>query len=103
MQCVEQLHVVLKDKGLDAYGFNVNKGDEVIIGLYYKRCGQKESSYKLFNEEGHAFIYSNWVIASKFAMTHATHKLKGGRPMYNLLHSSLKQIKVVLVDGDPSN
>jgi hypothetical protein len=43
VQCVEWLHVVLEDKDPNAYGFSVNKGDEVIIGLYYKRCGQKES------------------------------------------------------------
>jgi len=57
----------------------------------------------LLSEESHAFIYSNWVIASKFVMTHATHKLKGGRLVYNLPHSSLEKIKAVLVDGDPDN
>jgi hypothetical protein len=39
------------------YGFSVDKGDEVVIGLYYKRCGCKESTYELLNEEGYAFIY----------------------------------------------
>jgi hypothetical protein len=51
-------------------------------------------------EEGHAFIYSNWVITNKFAMTQANHKLKGGKPMYNLPTNSLKHIKVILVEND---
>ncbi len=33
------------------YGFSVDKGDEVVIGLYYKQCGCKESTYELLNEE----------------------------------------------------
>ncbi len=37
IQCVEQLHVVQKDKGPYAYGFSVDKGDEVVIGFYYKQ------------------------------------------------------------------
>jgi hypothetical protein len=35
------------------------KGDEIVIGLYYKKCGCKESTYELLNENGNAFIYSN--------------------------------------------
>jgi hypothetical protein len=50
--------------------------------------------------KGHAFIYSNWVIASKFAMTQANHKLKGGKPMYKLPTNSLEQIKAILVEND---
>jgi hypothetical protein len=103
VQCVEQLHVVQEDKGLDAYGFSVDKGDEVVIGFYYRKCRHKESSYELLSEEGHAIIYSNWVIVNKFAMTHATHKLKGGKPIYNLPHSSLERIKDVLVKAYPNN
>jgi hypothetical protein len=26
-----------KDKGPNVYGFSVDKGDEVVIGLYYRR------------------------------------------------------------------
>jgi hypothetical protein len=50
VQCVEQMHIVQEDKGLDVYGFNVDKGDEVVIGLYYRWCGCKESTYELLNE-----------------------------------------------------
>ncbi len=41
VQCAKQLHVVQEDKGLDAYGFSVDKGDEVVTGFYYRRCGHK--------------------------------------------------------------
>jgi hypothetical protein len=44
-----------RDEGV----FSVDKGDEVVIGLYYKKCGCKESTYELLNENGHASIYSN--------------------------------------------
>jgi hypothetical protein len=33
-------------------------------------------------------------------MTQANHKLKGGKPMYNLPTNSLKHIKVILVEND---
>jgi hypothetical protein len=62
----------------------------VVIGFYYKQRMWKESSYELLTKKGHAFIYSNWVIASKFVMTQANHKLEGGKPMYNLPTNSLK-------------
>jgi hypothetical protein len=48
----------------------------------------------------YAFIYSNWVIVSKFAMVQSNHRLRGGKIIYNLLHSSLKQIKVTFVKND---
>jgi hypothetical protein len=62
--------------------------------------GGKKSSYELLTKEGHAFIYSNWVIVNKFAMTQANHKLKWGKLMYKLPSNSLKQIKVILVESD---
>ncbi len=58
------------------YGFSVDKGDEVVISLYYKLCGCKDPTYELLSEEGYAFIYSNWVIASKFAMVQPNHRFK---------------------------
>jgi hypothetical protein len=61
------------------------------------------SSYELLTKEGHAIIYSNWANSSKFAMTHATHKLKGGKPVYNLPHSSLERIKDVLIKVNLDN
>jgi len=87
---MQQMHIVQKDKRPNVYGFSVDKGDEVVIGLYYRQCGCKESTYELLNEKGYAFIYSNWVIISKFAMVQSNHKLRGGKIVYNLIHSSLE-------------
>jgi hypothetical protein len=94
---VEQLHVVQNDKGPYAYGSSVDKGDEMVIGFYYKQCKRNKSSYELLTKEGHPFIYSNWVIVSKFAMTQADHKLKGGKPKCNLPTNSFEHNKVILV------
>lgn len=50
VQCVEQMHIMQEDKGLYVYGFNVEKGDEVVIGLFYMWCGCKESTYEPLSE-----------------------------------------------------
>jgi hypothetical protein len=47
--------------------------------LYYKKCGCKESTYELLNENGNAFIYSNWIIVNKFVMVQVIHRLKRGK------------------------
>jgi hypothetical protein len=54
----------------------MDKGDEVVIDLYYKQCGRTESTYELLNEKGYVFIYSNWVITNKFSMVQANHRLR---------------------------
>ncbi len=59
-------------------GMCIEVTNEVVIGLYYKWCGHKESTYELLSEEGYAFIYSNWVVDSKFTMVQANHKLLKG-------------------------
>jgi hypothetical protein len=71
-----------------------------MVTSFYKLCGWKKSSYELLTKEGHAFIYSNWVIINKFAMTQANHKFKWGKLVYKLPSNSLKQIKAILVEND---
>ena len=82
LTCVKPMHIVEEDLGPDDFGVNVEKGDEIVQGIYYAQRGMKNTSYVLLRDKGPATMYSHHVIASKFEMVQAPHKQKGGVTVY---------------------
>ncbi len=76
LQCVKELHIVEDDSRPYDISNYMEKGDEIVIGQYYKQLGKRKSSYMLIKDKGPIFIYSHMVCASKFSMVQATHKQK---------------------------
>lgn len=48
--CVESLHMVEETSKIDCYGQTVVRGEQIVIGKYYKQQGQSECSYVLCPE-----------------------------------------------------
>jgi hypothetical protein len=96
LQCVKELHIVEDDSRPYHFGNYMEKGDEIVIGQYYKPSGRRKSSYVLIKDKGPVFIYSHMVCASKFSMVQATHKQKGGVTIYTLLNSALEHITSII-------
>ncbi len=74
LQRVKKLHIIEEDSRPNDFGNSIEKGDEIIIGQYYKQSSKRKSSYVLIRDKGPAFIYSHLVCACKFFMIQATHK-----------------------------
>ena len=85
-----------KMQGPDPYGLKVDQGDEVVLGVYYKQSGRSPTSFVLQSDIGPCFIYSHWVIASKFPMVQAHHTQKGDKVVYALPQTALEEIEAAL-------
>ena len=72
------LHAVEEESKEDCWGQKVYRGEQIVIGRYYKQKGRSMRSYILC-DAGPAYIYSHLVIAAKFAMLPTQHRQKGGR------------------------
>jgi hypothetical protein len=57
---------------VDYWGQEIYKGEQIVVGKYYKRQGHNPQSYVLC-DGGPAFIYSHLVIMTKFNMIVAQH------------------------------
>ena len=64
--------------------------------LYYNQSGRSPTSFVLQSDMGPCFIYSHWVIASKFPMVQAHHTQKGDKVVYVLPHTALQEIEAAL-------
>jgi hypothetical protein len=67
MLCDKPLHVV-RVGFTDAWGQEWFAGDHAIRGLWYERTTSGSRTYELLDGGAHAYVYSNLVVASKFAM-----------------------------------
>ena len=74
----QTLQAVEEDSKEDCWGQKVYKGEQIVVGRYYKQKGRIMRSYVLC-DAGPAYIYSHLVIAAKFAMLPARHRQKGGK------------------------
>jgi len=90
LQCVKELHIVEDDSRPYDFANYMEKGDEIVIGHYYKQSGRRKSSSVLIKDKGPVFIYFHMVCASKFSMVPVTHKKKGGVTTYTLLNNALE-------------
>ena len=96
LQCTKVLHSVASNMGPDAYNQTVERGSDIVCGLYYQRCGRAPTSYTLLRDQGPALIFSHLVKITKFPMVMATHKLKGGTTVYSMPISTLQQIESLI-------
>jgi hypothetical protein len=97
VQCTKTMHIVQDVSRKDAWsGKLVEKGDEIVEGLYYRRQGRKENSYVLLRDEAVSFHYSHLILRSKVSMKQAPHKQKGGTSVYQLSEHALQSILDVI-------
>jgi hypothetical protein len=62
------MHIVEEDAW---DGKVLERGDEIVEGLYYQRKGLNPTSYVLLKDQGMSFHYSHLILASKFRMMQA--------------------------------
>ena len=92
LQCTTPMYVVEDDMLEDLWRGVVEKGDEVVEGVYYHQQGLADNSYLLMDQVGPTRIYSHLVFFHKFTMKLAQHRQKGGRAVYKL--SKTDQTKI---------
>lgn len=90
--CTTPMYTVRGASVTDAWNTTVDEGDEVIEGYYYRQQGRSPHSYVLLRDVGVAQVYSHLVCATKFTMTLAPHKQKGGVSVYQLSDSAAQHI-----------
>ncbi|KAG0573047.1 hypothetical protein KC19_VG144000 [Ceratodon purpureus] len=96
LMCTKPLHVVQEETVTDAWGSVLDRCDEVVEGIYYHQHGRKDNSYVFLREAGPALLLSHLVCATKFSMTMANHKQKGGVSLFHLSDSALTHIREVV-------
>ncbi|CAM6096299.1 unnamed protein product [Calypogeia fissa] len=92
--CTERLHMVEEESKIDHYGQTVTRGDQIVVGKYYRQQGRSQYSYVLCPER-EAYIYSHLIRAVKFPMTQAIHRQRGNTAVYKLdpkTHAKLDSI-----------
>ena len=90
--CMKAMHLVQEDALRDAWNELIERGDEVVEGLYYKQQGQKQNSYVLLQDSRVARLYLHLVCATKFTLNLAPHKQKDGFSVYQLSNYALRHI-----------
>jgi hypothetical protein len=100
LQCTKPMYIVLDERLEDSWGGVVERGDEVLEGIYYKRQGLSQNSFVLLRETGVARLHSHLVIASKFAMNLCRHKQKSHTSVYKLSMSALQHFRQILVSRE---
>jgi hypothetical protein len=58
---------------VDYWGLEVHRGEQIVVGKYYKKQGHSSQSYILCDGRP-TFIYTHLVITIKFNMTIAQHR-----------------------------
>jgi hypothetical protein len=97
---IKPMYVVEEERFIDTWKGVVEKDDEVVEGLYYHHQGLSENSYKLMGATGPARIYSDLVVAHKFAMTMANYTQKGWTAVYKLSKAARVKIEGALSDQE---
>jgi hypothetical protein len=67
LMCTKKLHMVTKDKQIDAYGQMFIYNNQVVIGKYFEQQGRSMYSY-VQCDIGEAYIYSHFIRVVKFQM-----------------------------------
>jgi hypothetical protein len=94
--CTRTMHLVEEDTFIDDWNGVTERGDEVVEGLYYKQQGPRQNSYILLQDRGVARLYSHLVCATKFTMSLAPHKQKGGVSVCKLSDAAMLHIRDVV-------
>ena len=71
-------------------------GQYVILGKYYQKYGRGRNSYIFLKDARPVYIDATLVLACKFSLLPATHRVKGGDPVYVLTNESIDVIRTSL-------
>ena len=80
----KQGNTILEEVVRDGWGNMFNVGECVVYGNYYAKLPQCKNTYALLKDAPTAIIYADAVIAIKFSMTQAKHKVKGYNTVYKV-------------------
>ncbi|MCO5558562.1 hypothetical protein L7F22_012147 [Adiantum nelumboides] len=75
---------VLSEQVKDGWGNVFNIGDTVVHGIYYAKLPQCKNSYALLREAPTAMLHVDAIVAIKFPMLQAKHKVKGYITTYHV-------------------
>jgi hypothetical protein len=94
---MEKLHMVAKEKHVNAYGKTLF-GSQVVIDKYFNQQGRNPYSY-VQCDMGKAYIYYHLVRAVMFQMVQNYHRQKGGKLVHqNSKTHVLVEIQYVIQD-----
>jgi hypothetical protein len=93
LQCQKPKHVV-QELFTCSWSDKFEVGDQVVINIYYHKWGRGEFSYVYLSNFQITFIDVNLVLACKFPMLLACHRVNGGNVVYQLLEETLEVIKI---------
>ncbi|MCO5597409.1 hypothetical protein L7F22_051486 [Adiantum nelumboides] len=68
---------VLSEQVKDGCGNVFSIGDAVVHGIYYAKLAQCKTSYALLREAPKAMLHADAIVAIKFPMLQAKHKVTG--------------------------
>ena len=80
----KQGNTILKEVARDGWGNMSNVGESIICGNYYAKLAQCKNTYALLQDAPTTIIYDDAIIAIKFTMTQAKHKIKGYKTIYKV-------------------
>jgi hypothetical protein len=95
LQCQRRKQIV-REKFTCIWGGQFEVGEYVIAGTYYQKWGNSPNSYVYLRNSRVAYIDASLVIACRFQMVPAAHRVKGDEPVYQLLSETIDVIRTSL-------
>ncbi len=95
LQCQRTKHLV-QVAFTCAWGCSFEVGDYVVVGTYYQKWGHGENGYVYLANSQVAYVGANLILACKFFMLLAHHRVKGNEPFYQLSKETFEVIQSIL-------
>ncbi len=99
--CTKYLHIIKKELKCK-WGIEFEDKDEVVVGKYYQKWKDSNSSYILFKDSHVEYMYVHLVKAIKFFMPPKNHRVFGNDAIFELPPNVVTSIHsaIVLLDDD---
>lgn len=65
-------------------GTKFEEGDDVVVGKYYQKWGNSNSSYVLLKDSHIVYMHAHLVRVVNFLMPPKDHQVQGNDPIYEL-------------------
>ena len=95
LQCQRKKQIV-REKFTCVWGGQFEVGEYVIAGTYYQKWGKSQNSYVYLRDSRVAYLNATLVIACRFQMVPAAHRVKGDEPVYQLQSETIDVIRTSL-------
>lgn len=95
LQCQKERQLV-RENFKCVWGGEFERGQYVLAGTYYQKWGNSEKSFVYLRNSQLAYIDADLVLACKFNMLPALHRVKGDDPVYQLTNESIQVIRTSL-------